>query len=601
MGSLFPNVDDHKKYFWDKLYSDWKCVKNLIPLGSSELNILFHFILRDIDINFNCDTYVFTSENGRKTYEEKFDKSVTDYLKTDNLRQKINDFSLSLSETSRTILSFKAMHDLWPKINAKEYDGTLETLLWRLRLSVSFEHFTNKLSNNNKQYPLLNTFLEEEENLEDLLYLSDILAWHKILFENVGNITREEASEIKNIDIVNKLVNKQMGIEILDKYCVAFNKVFCKIERIYECQDNPFLTADKKVDLSGTKTAYQQMDYNTPIVFSLPTNVRGENDLPSMCTIQIINHLQGSYNKVYEKIAKEEIKKVFPISLNTDSSIIKTRLINYNRQKYFIPLISRNALQPLNYGEGTYLDYDFEHIENSLRNGLFSGKIPLLVQITNFIYKNTIKIGGSFNILRFKVPQTSINDFTKSIIYKEVDTIDKCSKILSNIEISVNLFLALGVDISGDMLWKELFVEVLLLDNNIWNDFTTSSINKIRVKQLIDLYQCLEEKVKGDPLDGVFYKYRDSLSDDIINDINSNYKNLNIELLLVVLKELLISELSNTDKWSPTESLKIYLEFTADKLDIEIDTEWYNSYFPITLQLKHTYHTYKYLQSLYSK
>ena len=86
------------------------------------------------------------------------------------------------------------------------------------------------------------------------------------------------------------------------RFATAFNASLGRVEYLYQCQENPFVDPDGNVDLSGAKGGgnggNSVMDLETPISFSLPSMLFGENDAPGLCCLQILNFLADAHNKL---------------------------------------------------------------------------------------------------------------------------------------------------------------------------------------------------------------------------------------------------------------------------------------------------------------
>ena len=79
---------------------------------------------------------------------------------------------------------------------------------------------------------------------------------------------------------------QEAGWAVLRAYCSAFNASFVHVERIFECQANPFVR-NGRVDLGNVTGAAAQADRppqgmaaDTPVAFSLPSMVPGAVDAP---------------------------------------------------------------------------------------------------------------------------------------------------------------------------------------------------------------------------------------------------------------------------------------------------------------------------------
>ena len=82
-------------------------------------------------------------------------------------------------------------------------------------------------------------------------------------------------------------------------YCAAFNNSFHLVQFLYECNPNPFITRDGKVDLSGGQRGGDDvcMNENSTLNFSLPSSSHGETDATGLCTIKLLMTLQVINNE----------------------------------------------------------------------------------------------------------------------------------------------------------------------------------------------------------------------------------------------------------------------------------------------------------------
>jgi hypothetical protein len=601
---------------WTRMSSDWNVIKQSLYLGNTDVNIVFHLVLKQMT-NMTLE-HPYLNDVTRAKFENDFSSCVVGICdKTQELKASIKQVKDELNDSGRSISVKNAftLAGIWDTMNETNSDPSIEQLLWRIRLPVSYEYFTenfNSSVNNLTLYPTLGDFLKEESKLPYIKYIADILLWHNILFEVIANnsITREEAAAITNDQILDMIApsKKSLACKALTNYCTAFNAVLPQIENIFECQDNPYITGDGHVDLSGTKTGSSEMSSNTPIIYSLPS-MQGEVDVPGMCTIQIINFLQNSHNQILKKlmerigqVANEGNSSELIPSINylTPYELTCKRLIHYDRNEQFIPLIKSYAIQSLDYGEGYSLTFDFESIEAALINGIIAGKIPLVTQIHHFSYRGDIQKSGRLQNLCNKVHQININSGTQQTILSEIDTLDKFTKLMSQLEVSINFLASFGSKVSIDpkTLWEDFVKNVLMINQNIWKEITTPTITQqVQLCHLQSLYLCLEEKMKGNPLDDVISEYRQNLDETNEIELKQVLNHLELDLLVVVLREFLISELTEK-KWSTSSNLKEYLVYAGQRIGVNLEVDWYDDYFPESLELRHCYQVYQLLHAL---
>mmetsp|Transcript_5312 Transcript_5312/g.5426 ORF Transcript_5312/g.5426 Transcript_5312/m.5426 type:complete len:591 (-) Transcript_5312:37-1809(-) len=206
----------------------------------------------------------------------------------------------------------------------------IRNLLWRLREPLSFECFTRKFSlnsTNHWRYPVINAILENEEVLPYVKYIADILAWHSYLFSILPSTTsRDQASIWTLSDVINSIApenRRQEGQTLMKSFCKAFNNSFHLVQFLYECNPNPFLTIDGKVDLSGGKRGGDDvcMNENSTLNFSLPSSSHGETDATGLCTIKLLMTLQDCHNRIVNalnEIPENELQNNYMIDNDDD-------------------------------------------------------------------------------------------------------------------------------------------------------------------------------------------------------------------------------------------------------------------------------------------
>jgi hypothetical protein len=153
---------------------------------------------------------------------------------------------------------------------------------------------------NETEYPVIAAVLKYEVSLPLIKYASDILAWHAIIFKvfKPGSISRNEAGELTNQDVIDKLPieERSFATSVLYKYCEAFNETITQPGNLRECADNIFLH-NGDIDLActaGSEPA-KKMSLDTPLAFSIPNSLKDGNefvDPRSLCTLFILDRLK---------------------------------------------------------------------------------------------------------------------------------------------------------------------------------------------------------------------------------------------------------------------------------------------------------------------
>jgi hypothetical protein len=506
---------------------------------------------------------------------------------------------------------------------------SLSRFLWRFREVVNFEHFTLAYQSvEPHEYPLLTSFLKEESRLGIIKYTADILAWHKILFEIFppGVLTRDEAASITNREAIEKLPahRRADANRVLDRYCIAFNTALPLVDRIFECEPNPFITGEGGVvDLSGAKRPDgTKMSAGVSINFSLPSMVQGANDSMGLCTIKLLQLMQNSQGEVLESLftpparkparsgilpvaaaaaadTSEQLKQIPGLSYLTAPLILQQQLIVYDREEHLHPLLRNFAVQGLKYGDGANLEYDFLGIQQSLANMLLSGKTPVKLQVSHYQYRGDVKNQGHLSGLNQRIAQESLPPSILDMIWTEIDTSDRLTKLMAQLEMVISFLVSISirsVALSAQTSLQKFVLESLLVDPQVWAEMTTHTITQqVMLCHIQSLFMSLEEKMFGNPLDGVAQSYRENLSDQLLNDLRKSAKHLNLTELIPVMRDFMIQQLCET-KWPTDANLKEYLTYVATDVLIE-EQDWYE-HFPEALQLQHTYQTFTFLSSL---
>src|SRR3990167_9817738 len=397
------------------------------------------------------------------------------------------------------------------------------------------------------------------------------------------------------------------------------------IENIFECQRNPYLASDGSVDLSGAGTLLGQgvqMSLDVSVMFSLPSMTEGLDDTMGLCTIkllqlmqntqtdllnkELLQYLQGSSKVKSSKKVKEEQEQeqddseFFSINYLTNQQVVEHQLINYERDRNLIPLLHIYAKQSLQLGEGNELQYDLIEIQKALYNTVIVGKRPFIIQIRHFHYLGDLKVAGKLSGLHLRVPQVNLPESILENISTELDTHERVHQLFTYLEICISFLLSIGssnVSIRGDITLSDFIINTLLISQDIWYEITTTTITQqVRLQNIQCLFMFLEEQMKGNPLDQVAPIYKEPLSSSHINELRSVSKFLQVNVLLSMLRDLMIQQLSES-KWPATDNLKQYLTYLNTSIDIE-EATWFHEHFPESLTLAQAYNTFQYLSTM---
>lgn len=122
-----------------------------------------------------------------------------------------------------------------------------------------------------------------------------------LLFQLVpsGSLTRAQAADLTHADVLQMVPSdaRPAAEACFDRFCTAFNATMPLLHpNLFECTPNPFLDAERRVDLSGLGCGGPGMGRDISLAFSLPSRQSGETDARGLCTLQMIDILASSHN-----------------------------------------------------------------------------------------------------------------------------------------------------------------------------------------------------------------------------------------------------------------------------------------------------------------
>eukprot|EP00930_Biecheleria_cincta_P001164 TRINITY_DN102330_c0_g1_i1.p1 TRINITY_DN102330_c0_g1~~TRINITY_DN102330_c0_g1_i1.p1 ORF type:complete len:2842 (-),score=483.01 TRINITY_DN102330_c0_g1_i1:146-7831(-) len=297
--------------------------------------------------------------------------------------------------------------------SGKDTRLTFEQVFWNGRAQAGiaeFERFMSSRLEHTNNHPLLAIVAKEHKRLEVLRALPATLAWHSVLFDALGDyaITREEARQMTNQEAISRLpehMRSEAGKRLTD-FCECFNKAFPFVERLFECQANPFLR-EGKVHLPG------QMSSETPVIFSLPFVAQaGETEAPSLCTVQLINVLQTAQNDLVEALAAATADdrndqagtSQINISCLTEPAAITALLVSHGARKSLLPFLYCHRCERDGMWNG--VEYNLCELEQSLAQH-FRGAAKIQVQLRHYRFGGELRDSGRLALLRQRLPQAA--------------------------------------------------------------------------------------------------------------------------------------------------------------------------------------------------
>ncbi|CAE7913466.1 unnamed protein product, partial [Symbiodinium necroappetens] len=378
------------------MVTDWKALLSRTKLPPRELGAWLHVTL------MSCPNVgrVLSDETARADFEYNFqvasEHSFTACAQQQEDRKKM-DVGTDYTAAACMALGEKAWRELgdnWEKSLYETVETALPCILWHGRQPAGladFERSFMSCNENADSRPVLSVMLKEQRRLTALKALPALLAWHAVLFEAFEDygLLREEARQLTNSEAIARLPEHQRAHaeESLNEFCRCFNLAFPLVERLFECEANPFLQQGK-VNLPGPMTP------ETPVIFSLPyVAPSGETEASTLCTVQLANVLQTAQNDLVEAVEaalgiQAENTPALSVSAATEPKIVASLLASLDLRSDLLPLLhqSRKETESCN----ASVAYDLDQLEEALTQHV-RGAVRIQVQLRHYRFGGELK------------------------------------------------------------------------------------------------------------------------------------------------------------------------------------------------------------------
>ena len=467
-----------------------------------------------------------------------------------------------------------------------------------------------------KRLPLIAALLKHEKRLPLIGCAADVLRWHAVLLRAFRHgLRRQEAQEMTNAQAIERLPQDQQAEawEVLRTFCDSFNRSFVLVERLYECQANPYLyeaaPGQWEIDLSGSggQTGEPQlMGPDVSVLFSLPSMVAGAQDADGLCTVQLCNVLSAAHNELMD-VLQASSTALLPraalapdaalptISYQSSPEVMRQQLLSYSPERDLLPLLAAHRVEGKGKGKGrsdgggggggcVSSSFDLPAIEHALAHTVFARATQLVVHVHHFEYQGELLRTGKMSALKERVPQRPLPPALLQAICDEVDTAQRQEALLALLEQAVAFLSALGTgtEDTAEQPLREYASQVLLLSDEAWKQASTHGVEQhVHLCHLQSLFVALEEGTP-DALERVHPRYRQPLPSVLEAQLRIDVR-LRRSVLLPVLHEFITTQLVD-GSWPADANLKQYLTFTDPDLE---DAAWYVDAFPEALSLCH--------------
>ena len=621
---------DTMEFLVEQFLSDWKSLREQLEISDEDVALLVHVVVQHLLSSRVTVPPTCKDQDTRLRVEQEVERLCVSPVVT-KLSERLASARASYQQQTEADKRIRRMvmifgEETWANIqgNLPTYEG----LMWAHRESLTLQSFQRAVamvgSNTSRTALVLGEFLSVEAELALIKHLPAVLAWHRVLFEALGTgISREEAGKLANRDVIKRLpATQQRRAEgTLERFCLAFNDVWPSIDFLFGCQQNHFR------DLV--------MQDDTPSVFSLPNQTKGEDGLQGSCTIAVIDKLQTLHNTMLlafrraeaaatatatataagtgggtrhastaaaaaaaddaaESIASAEAPIV---NYLTDEEVLKHQLVVYDRASLLFPILLAHSND-----DGRGRNFDMERIADDVSQ-IFRGKSPISVHTRHFIFTGELQKIGLLAKLAVVIPQNDLTSDLKARLAAEIDTSQRCAATQLFLEKCIRFISSLGRShadqdstLGGETTVGAFAQTVLHIDPALWNTLRTPVLeDSVCLCNLQSTYLFLEECLNGSPLEKILPGYRQELPPSAVSALQVVMQRMDLTVLIPAFRHFL-DRLVDGAQLSPSLDIKNTLGYESTDADhVLLDLDWFETYFPEAPLLKHALAAFKLL------
>lgn len=393
----------------------------------------------------------------------------------------------------------------------------------------------------------------------------------------------------------------------------------------------------------------QLMDDMQPLSFCMP-NEKDE----SMCSLALLQFLVNLHNQIVQRsedlFARRAGKKAdseFDLidadeeETNPDKSssheissrfVTDAHVIKYSVENDVLPFLKDHCRPSLLRKKGgSKIEYDVELLQTYLHDRIFSGKPQIKLEIRMIDFLGESRQSGARKRLKMKIPQEELNAETKHVVIENMRSVENCRQCYKIVEIALNflqasggsnvqlLHSALGERLLVDYLENDLLINVML-DTGINVQQQQQAVNTTSVAStsISALFGAAARTLKLKHIDSLLKTLENHLTSDVFSDVNDAYKvplteemrsklakaaedHFELQICLPAIKEFILNNLTEVTI-KTTSSLKDtigWIELDSEQVAGYMkDIDWFESYFPAELEMRHAMHAYEVLVSV---
>ena len=513
---------------------------------------------KDLILDYKGDS---NSKPKRDFFEEEFDKKITAQSFTEQI-SKYKTYMGSLNSSNPSI----NINELIPEEKKKFSD----LFFFNLKPSWELMKKSFKLIREKKMFPILNSFIENYEELQSLRLLWPIMNFSKKIINILDSkYSRNEAS---NIPIHH----------ILD-YSPELRDCFEQFLKAWQ-----FINGD--LYAGCLKLQKFEITDETPVGYFLIDSLINSQGLVLLTAIKNLIEIQNRVLPLFQ--TKTELKEI---------SFVKTLeenifYLNPDRLESIIQTCSFNSLKK---GEESEIDYDYQDLCFYLSQHLKKAKVIKTESLNCFNYlfetfNPRSYCFGSLIRLNEKIFQLPLEKSETDYIENTIKSIsERENKDVSLVWKEVYIFLGKLIVFSEtqDIRKNELskVIENFKSNHIFWKCEFSELFKMIDKRKLIKIYECIEMKMFDFALNSIDCDYKKKLSDVELSELNQFIQELTCDELIECLnaiKRIIIRLLTA----KPEKSESIYCYLVGDifwSFEFKEKASSLSEKLPKTFQMKH--------------
>ncbi|KAK2149470.1 hypothetical protein NP493_2985g00001, partial [Ridgeia piscesae] len=538
------DVGGVSKFLWRHICCDMDVLVNAVGKSLDDCALLMNLIMcQFIDVPHDAGvrgTGKFPTDQARQQWEIAFAEAY--------IRPMLAGLDSRLQEANKTLVNDERLgnnsllRELYETETATVQADDLEHIeeaaaMWCHRTRISIEHLNHELNEYSpdttamtadgsrpRQYQILQMFLQEEHHLRALLFLPSVVKLQRILLQRYRRkIDKDTANKLNVSDYIRSLPEdaRDEHETLIDHFAQAWNILR---ERLAGAVFGEVRVPEEMCE--------ETISNETSLAMLLPS-MKGLG-VCSVALLQYLAVIQNNFMEEYSRVAQQSCEETVCVSEATSA-----HLISYHPEKDLLPLVISCCQYTLTVGKGSAVTYDFAILQRQIEERFIRNRPRLDPKVDLMVYREDFTNANMFANLGNHIPQETLGRAEQSRIQKELHHLPDVTNSLTNLDIAIGFLVSVGGQ--PDALLTDFMSKTLGMRVGIHSQQARQHCCLKHVKSLWLLMSHERAKLLArhgqDPFDDVEDKYRDTLEDSQIQQLNAMLQHVNVDLLLYAIYE----------------------------------------------------------------